>query len=118
MGLSIRILWLVVYCCGGVAVLCRVLSGAGELHTAGILLTLAWMAGVVVWGIRVDKACDQAGRKGTVLRESLWAVLCACLGGMNLWVGLFKSNIQILMGVTWTIFAVIRIVRAVRAAKE
>ena len=61
--IAIKMAGLVFYMAAGFVLLFWKLE-CGGLHNAELLLPLAWLAGAVALGLRLDKACKQAGRWG------------------------------------------------------
>ena len=61
--IAIKMAGLVLYMAAGFVLLFWKLERGG-LHNAELLLPLAWLAGAVALGFRLDKACKQAGRWG------------------------------------------------------
>ena len=85
----------------------------GGLHNAELLLPLAWLAGAVALGLRLDKACKQAGRWGEAAHHFFSSVIWLLLG-----IGFMKQapGIWTLCGVLGVVYAVVYAVCGVRAA--
>ena len=97
--IAIRMAGLVFYMAAGFVLLFWKLERGG-LHNAELLLPLAWLAGAVALGLRLDKACKQAGRWGEAAHH------------------FFSSVIWLLCGVLGVVYAVVYAVCGVRAAGE
>ena len=93
--IAIKMAGLVFYMAAGFVLLFWKLERGG-LHNAELLLPLAWLAGAVALGLRLDKACKQAGRWGEAAHH-------------------FFSSVIWLLGV---VYAVVYAVCGVRAAGE
>ena len=110
----IRMAGLIFYIAAGFALLFWKLRREG-LHNAELLLPLAWLAGAVILGLRLDKACKQAGKRGEAAHHFFFAVIWLLLG-----IGFMKqdSGIRFLCGVLGVVHAVVYAVYGVRAAGE
>ena len=80
-----------------------------------LFLLLAWLAGAVALGLRLDKACKQAGRWGEAAHHFFSSVIWLLLG-----IGFMKQapGICNLCGVLGVVYAVVYAVCGVRAAGE
>ena len=74
--IAIRMAGLVFYMAAGFVLLFWKLERGG-LHNAELLLPLAWLAGAVALGLRLDKACKQAGRWGEAAHHFLFRDMAA-----------------------------------------
>lgn len=77
--IAIRMAGLVFYMAAGFVLLFWKLERGG-LHNAELLLPLAWLAGAVALGLRLDKACKQAGRWGEAAHHFFSSVIWLLLG--------------------------------------
>ena len=77
--IAIKMAGLVFYMAAGFVLLFWKLERGG-LHNAELLLPLAWLAGAVALGLRLDKACKQAGRWGEAAHHFFSSVIWLLLG--------------------------------------
>ena len=112
--IAIKMAGLVFYMAAGFVLLFWKLERGG-LHNAELLLPLAWLAGAVALGLRLDKACKQAGRWGEAAHHFVSSVRWLLLG-----IGFMKQapGICTLCGVLGVVYAVVYAVCGVRAAGE
>ena len=112
--IAIKMAGLVFYMATGFVLLFWKLERGG-LHNAELLLPLAWLAGAVALGLRLDKACKQAGRWGEAAHHFFSSVIWLLLG-----IGFMKQapGICNLCGVLGVVYAVVYAVCGVRAAGE
>lgn len=101
--IAIKMAGLVFYMAAGFVLLFWKLERGG-LHNAELLLPLAWLAGAVALGLRLDKACKQAGRWGEAAHHFFSSVIWLLLG-----IGFMKQapGICTLCGVLGVVYAVV-----------